>query len=279
MKKILFLIMIMISVIGLAVKSDIVPPNPDGLFVNFERVGYSLGNAEISSAPLFDILGAFNIGFRYYINKNSVFNISGYFIDPSILPSYFSDEKENSELYFYSLSAYNHANFNIGKISFKSHAQGSFLGIKSNQDDNNFNISGLSLRGIGQAGYYVTDDFEIFGAAETGYLASIFVNPYPDDQDIDAFIKEAKEKSIYSSIRGGLRFFSGDIFGMEIGTRYTLLDSPLRLFQGYNTTDYIYNFFNLVSMISKLGNDEDPFKNVNIPFITTDYYLSFTVRF
>ncbi|WP_165974079.1 hypothetical protein [Marinitoga lauensis] len=49
--------------------------------------------------------------------------------------------------------------------------------------------------------------------------------------------------------------------------------------QGYNATDYIYNSFSLTSIYTAILNEEDPFKDINIPFITTDYYLSFTVKF
>ncbi|HRD21178.1 MAG TPA: hypothetical protein PK584_08965, partial [Fervidobacterium sp.] len=62
---------------------------------------------------------------------------------------------------------------------------------------------------------------------------------------------------------------------IEIGYRYFLMnrDSPLTYLQGFSYTDYVFNYFKLIN--DSLTTDE----KINIPFITTDYYITFSVKF
>jgi len=285
MKKTLFVIFLLIGMLAFSVKSDIVPQHERGFFVNFENIGYSFSNVEMSTAPLLDIIGVYNLGFRYYLNENMILDLNGGVIDPFVLPSYFGEKRpEDGYIYIYYFNGYNHNNFNLGNFSLKTHIQPSLYGVKMHVDDvdnDSFDL-GLNaslIRGFSQLGYYLTDNFELFVGIEGGYLFSINVNPDPDDADFDEFVRRAKEESLYSLGRGGVRFYSGDVFGVELGYRITLIDGALKFLQGYNATDYIYNTFSLTSIYSGILEEEDPFENINIPFITTDYYLSFTVKF
>lgn len=285
MKKIIIISLIIMSVIGFSVKSDIVPQHEQGFFVNFENFGFSFSDMEMTTAPLLDILGVYNLGFRYYIDKNMVLDLNGGVIDPFVLPSYFGEPRpDDGYLYIYYFNGYNHNNFNFGKFSLKIHIQPSLYGVimhVNELDNKSFDLgfNAVTIRGFSQIGYYLADNLELFGGVEGGYLLSINVNPDPNDPDFDTFVTRAKEKSLYSLGRGGIRFYSGDVFGVELGYRVTIIDGILKFLQGYNATDYIYNYFSLTSIYSNLLNEEDPFKDINIPFITTDYYLSFTVKF
>ncbi|WGS65652.1 hypothetical protein [Marinitoga aeolica] len=285
MKKIIIISLLIISVFGFAIKSDIVPQHEQGFFVNFENIGYSLSSIEISTAPLLDILGVYNIGFRYYLEKNIVLDLNGGIIDPFVLPSYFGEPRPtDGYLYIYYFNGYNHNNFNFGNFSLKTHIQPSLYGISMQINDVNnkpFNLglNAITIKGFSQLGYYLADNLELFGGVEGGYLLSVNVNPDPNDPDFNQVIRKAKDESLYSIGRGGIRFYSGDVFGVELGYRITLVDGFLKFLQGYNATDYIYNSFSLTSIYTAILNEEDPFKDINIPFITTDYYLSFTVKF
>ncbi|GAB6190018.1 hypothetical protein JCM30566_17600 [Marinitoga arctica] len=284
MKKIIIFLIVLISTMIFAVKSDISPQHEQGFFVNFESVGYSFSSVEISSAPLLDILGIYNVGLRYYISEDMLFNINARIIDPFVVPSYFGEPRpEDGYIYIYYLDAYNHNNFNFGNFSLKTHIQPYILGLSMSVDNDeekfNLGLNAITIRGFSQLGYYMTDNLEFFGGLEAGYLLSINVNPDPNDPEFNDFVKKSKEESLYSIARGGIRYYSGDIFGVELGYRFTLIDSPLKFIQGYNTADYIYNSFRMTSIFSDISNEDDPFQNINIPFITTDYYLSFTVKF
>ncbi|NUV00078.1 hypothetical protein XO12_08240 [Marinitoga sp. 1154] len=284
MKKIIIGIIVIMSIVSFAIKSDIVPQHDKGLFVNFESIGYSVSNLEISTAPLLDILGVYNLGLRYYLTDLMVLNINGGIIDPFVFPSYFGQPRpDNGYLYIYYLNGYNHNNFNFGKFSLKTHAQASMYGITMKFEDPdlqfNLGLNSIIAKGFSQLGYYITDSLEIFGGIEGGYLLAVNVNPDPNDPDFDAFIKKAKEDSLYSISRAGIRFYSGDVFGLELGYRLTLIQGALQFLQGYNPTDYLYNSVSMVSIYTQILDQEDPLKDINIPFITTDYYLSFTVRF
>ncbi|MBM7559029.1 hypothetical protein [Marinitoga litoralis] len=280
MKKIIIILLVIISVIGFSVKSDIVPQHNEGFFVNFESIGFSFSNMEISTAPLLDILGVYNLGLRYYLYENMIFSLNGGVIDPFVLPSYFGEPRPtDGYLYLYYLNTYNHNNFNFGNFSLKTHIQPSIYGFLIDFGYDPIGLNAVTIRGFSQLGYYLTDNLELFGGIEGGYLITINVNPDPNDPDFNAFVARAREESLYSLGRSGIRFYSGDVFGVELGYRITIIDGILKFLQGYNATDYIYNSFSLTSIYSSILDEEDPLKNINIPFITTDYYLSFTVKF
>ncbi|WP_129409151.1 hypothetical protein [Marinitoga lauensis] len=199
MKKIMIVLLILISTFVFSVKSDIVPQHEKGFFVNFENIGFSFSNIEISSAPLLDILGVYNLGLRYYLEKNIVLDLNGGIIDPFVLPSYFGNERpDNGYLYIYYLNGYNHNNFNFGNFSLKTHFQPSLYGIAmqiNDIDDKPFNLglNAITIRGFSQLGYYIMDNLELFGGIEGGYLLAVNVNPDPDDPDFDQFIKKQKK--------------------------------------------------------------------------------------
>ncbi|SHF17609.1 hypothetical protein SAMN02745164_01938 [Marinitoga hydrogenitolerans DSM 16785] len=285
MKKIVVLLFVFLSVISFAIKSDIVPQHEEGFFVNFENIGFSFSNVEISTAPLLNILGIYNLRFRYYLQENILVSLNGGVIDPFVFPSYFGEPRPTGGyLYIYYLNTYNHNNFNFDNFSLKTHIQPSLYGVmmhinKLDSEPFDMGVNAITIKGFSQLGYYLTDNLELFGGVEGGYLLSFNVNPDPNDPDFNQVIRKAKEESLYSIGRGGIRFYSGDVFGVELGYRITLVDGFLKILQGYTATDYIYNSFNLVSIYTSLLNEDDPFKDINIPFITTDYYLSFTVKF
>jgi hypothetical protein len=265
-------------------KSDIIPSHEEGLFLAFEKIGYSFGDLEISTNPIFDILGNFNMQLRYYINELNVVNTNFYFCDPFLFPSYFNLETpDNFYLYLYSINSYYHTNININRISLKPHLEinnlGGFGGALPKDPDNNIHVNGIFVKASGQLGYYIAENLEPFVSIEAGQLLHLYIKPefLDEEEDLKTLTDKLKEESFFVMIKGGIKWYYND-FGFEVGYRHNLIKGMLRFLQGSNFFDYVYNFFSFIEFI----NSEDIYGenfNVKIPFLTTDYYFSFSTRF
>lgn len=62
--------------------SSIKKKHGEGLFIEFTSVGYSFNNSEFLTQPLLDIVGIFNLNYRFYSGEFSIFSSQNYFIDP-----------------------------------------------------------------------------------------------------------------------------------------------------------------------------------------------------
>jgi len=80
--------------------SSIRPQHNNGFFVEFFSLGYSFANEEITSQPLLDILGMFNLGFRYYITNNTLITAEGYLIDPQFVPTVYAGAERDDPAYY-----------------------------------------------------------------------------------------------------------------------------------------------------------------------------------
>lgn len=95
-----------------------------------------------------------------------------------------------------------------------------------------------------------------------------------NNSDWDTYIQQLRQETLYSTLRVGLTWYYDKYSGIEIGYRLFLIgkDSLLKFIQGFTTTDWIYNLISL-RIYSENGAD------IFIPFITTDYYISFSTKF
>ncbi|ANE42273.1 hypothetical protein JM64_05110 [Fervidobacterium ngatamarikiense] len=134
-------------------------------------------------------------------------------------------------------------------------------------------VSVLVARGFLSNGILLSKDFEVFGLLEGGMLINVWQSQAPPE-DWQSVLEEARRQSQYVMARFGGIWYYDRYSGIEIGYRITLHghESPLRLIQGYTFTDWIYNYFNAVFYAN-------PDQRISIPFITTDYYLSFSTKF
>jgi len=276
MKKLLavLLALLLLSTV-FAVESDtrissIRPQHDNGFFIEFSSVGYSFANQEITSQPLLDVLGVFNLGFRYYITKDSLLNTEGYFIDPQFVPTVYAGEERYDPAYFILLGrAYLHGDYQISNFSIKPHVE--VLGGGALMDQ--YYAVGTLGKAVLTGSFAITKNVEFFTRVESGMLGNILSSS--TDTSIQESIDEVRQETVYLVTNVGLTWYYDTYSGIEIGYRYFLLnrDSPLTYFQGFSYTDYVFNYFKLIN--DSLSTDQ----RINIPFITTDYYITFSTKF
>lgn len=250
--------------------SSIVKRHNDGFFVEFTSIGFSLGNMEVSTQPIFDILGAFNLNLRYYFSPSSVLSLQTFLYDPLFIGKAYGGQSFGQDVQFYVLlnRSYYHNNVYLPPIVFRSHAE--FLSIILG----NYNFSeyaGSTVgRGFLSVGYPIGKSLELFGMLESGVALNVWTSENVSNDEWNNFVNELREKTFYSTIRVGVSWYYDNYSGLEIGYRFILSgkDSPLRYIQGFTIADIIYNIFQF---------QED--QTLSIPFITTDYYLSFSTKF
>ena len=121
--------------------------------------------------------------------------------------------------------------------------------------------------------FAVTKNIELFARVEGGMLIDVLSTS--TDTSLQDAINQARQETAYAVTNVGLTWYYDNYSGIEIGYRYFLMnrDSPLTYFQGFSYTDYVFNYFKLIN--DSLTTDE----KINIPFITTDYYITFSVKF
>jgi len=250
--------------------SSIRPQHNNGFFVEFSSVGYSFANEEITSQPLLDILGGFNLGFRYYITNNTLLSAEGYLIDPQFVPTVYAGEERYEPSYYVLLGrAYFHGDYPISNFSIKPHVEVLGGGAIVNPDYAVGTIGKAALTGS----FAVTKNVELFARVEGGMLIDVLSTS--TDTSLQDAINQARQETAYAVTNVGLTWYYDNYSGIEIGYRYFLMnrDSPLTYFQGFSYTDYVFNYFKLIN--DSLTTDE----KINIPFITTDYYITFSVKF
>ncbi|MFN4201051.1 hypothetical protein MNL76_01090 [Fervidobacterium riparium] len=252
---------------------SIVPQHPQGLFVEFTSIGFSFGNSEISTQPLFDVIGAFNLKLRYYPTNWIVINNETYLWDPFFINKAYLGESidPNYQMYILLNMTHLHSNFFISPVVVRPFVQ---TGLVSVFNPGSEYVTVLVGRGFLSAGILATENIEIFSTIEGGMLINVWQSANTPD-DWESIVNEARQKSLYATARAGFIWYYDRYSGLELGYRLILhgADSPLRFIQGYSFTDYIYNYFSALYY----ANPDDP--RISIPFITTDYYLSFTTKF
>ena len=269
------------GVIALGVTFDIHPPHPKGLFVELTSIGYSLDGLEISSSPLSDILGYYNGSLRYFLRRDSVIQIGGSYYDPFVYLSYLGQSKASDEnIGFWDIGAYLHTDWNIGRFSLKTHLEANYSGCGFSSSYDSFNVNATWGKTFGQLGFYTTKNTELFAGIETGKVLNISANPMPESteysQFIEDLIEDLKDESFYVMSKIGFRWFYNDHSAVEIGYRYPIIKGFLRFIQGNGPADTIYNYGAIMQYVDEQTGGT--FK-INIPFITTDYYLSFSAIF
>ncbi len=265
------------GIIVSGVTFDIHSPHPKGPFVELTSIGYSLGRLEISSQPLLDILGFYNGNLRYFLRRNSVIQIGGNYYDPFVFPSYFGQSKPpDMNIGIWNISAYWHTDLNIRRLSLKTHLEANNTGCRFSSSYDSFNVNATWGKTFGQLGYYTTKNTELFAGIETGKVLNISANPTPESTEYSQFIEDFKDKSFYVMSKVGFRWFYNDYSAVEIGYRYPVVEGFLRFMQGNTLTDALYNYVAITRYIAERSGETF---EVNIPFITTDYYLSFSAIF
>ncbi len=254
---------------------SIVPQHKEGFFVEFTAIGFSFGNTEISTQPLLDVLGLFNLRLRNYLSPTFVLSTETYLFDPFFISKAYAGEPYNESIQMYVVfnRSYLHNNLLLGPIIIKPY--GELLTVLIG----NYNFSEYAgstiARGFLSGGILFTRNVEIFATVESGVALNVWTSQQVSQEEWNTFIQELREKTLYTSVRAGLTWYYDNYSGLEIGYRMFIYgkDSPLRLIQGFTLTDYIYNVYSAIQYSGEEG------QVINIPFITTDYYLSFSTKF
>ncbi|ABR31484.1 hypothetical protein [Thermosipho melanesiensis] len=273
MKKILFIILILLLTfgIGFGVVISIKDIHDEGIFVEFSSIGYAWQSSEISTQPLLDIVGAFNLKYRFYLGKFSVFNFENFLVDPLFVGKVYMQQNitPNDQIYLFLSKNYNFTNFFVGKFSFKTYFEVMTPGVFNNTS---FSL-GIIPRVLIGTGMYFAENIEWFVSIEGGMVYDIITSEIVDE-NWKQYINELRTNSLYSTVKVGLNWYYDNYSGIEIGYRFLIYgkNSYLRFIQGVSITDIIYNLVNL----AYVSNEDE---KINIPFITTDYYLSFSTKF
>lgn len=248
--------------------SSILPPHEPGFFVEFTAIGWSSGSFEISTQPLFDIVGAFNVKFRLYPHERAVVHSESYVIDVFFMPRTYGGVSITETLVAFLTRNYFHTNIVLGKLVLRPHIEFIGTGVFQSQGGGlQFNLP-LFAKAFVNVGYMLNDNVELFGTVEgTTFLLEL------TNSSTSGIINPGET---FVGLRVGTIWYYDRYSGVEVGFRIPLVgaNSPVRFVQGYNLTDLIYNLTTFNS-----GSEYSPFGQLNIPFITTDYYLSFTTKF
>ncbi|MBO8161487.1 MAG: hypothetical protein H0Z24_07610 [Thermosipho sp. (in: Bacteria)] len=270
MKKLILVIFLLISVSLFPIKSDISPKHDEGPFLQFSSIGYAWQTFELSTIPLLWPLGLYNLSFRYYGIENSIIDTFSYIFDPGLVPSYTGQPREGL-LLLYNLGSYYHTNYNFDNFSIKPHFEINNSGMFLNDGTDTASLNMIWLKISLGVGYYSTEDLEIFSNLEGGILANIFA--YPETPtDWEDTVNQIKSESLYFLLKAGVRWYYDEYSAVELGYRFKLKESPLMFLQGFTVTDWLYNIFGIIYY----NTSEE---QINIPFITTDYYLTFSAKF
>ncbi|MGC9771372.1 hypothetical protein [Fervidobacterium islandicum] len=242
------------------------------MFVEFTSIGFSTGNMEVSTQPILDILGLFNFRIRNYTDY-TIFNSDTFFIDPFFVSKVYARQNvpEEVQLYIILNSTYIHNNTVFGPLIFRPHLQ-AISGAVILPSQNSW-VAGVISRGFVSAGFLLTKNLELFTLIESGVLVNVWTSQ-EKPEDWETVLNEARQKSLYVTARVGGIWYYDRYSGIGLGYRFIIhgADSPLRFVQGYSLNDLLYNYFNALYYTS-------PEQQISIPFITTDYYLSFSTRF
>ncbi len=272
-KSILILSTVLLLSISFALVGDIFPQHQQGFFINIASIGYSLGTSEFETAPLSDLMGIYNFAYRNYFMKNSIsqFSVTYYNVNQLLI---YAGETPDWNLGIWNVELYNHSNFFIGKISIKPHVSINAAGLHFEVTNSSTKIDAFAIytKDFIQLGYYVDNDKEAFATLEGGKLFSIITKPEITDTDYKKMVDDAKSKSLYLTARVGLKWYFNPQSIFEIGYRFPVIKSSFSVIQGYGFLNYPYNYLSLINETS----EEDVF---NIPWITTNYYINFSMSF
>ncbi|MFN3692038.1 MAG: hypothetical protein ACK4R7_04005, partial [Fervidobacterium sp.] len=224
----------------------------------------------LSTQPIFDILGLFNLKWRYYLSPTNVFSFETYLFDPLFVGKAYAGQPydQNSQIYLLFNRTFFHSNTFLNPLVLRPY--GELLSVLIG----NYNFSEYAgstvARGFISVGYLISKNLELFGTLESGVAINVWTSETVSNDEWNNFITELRQKTIYSTFRVGVSWYYDNYSGLELGYRVILTgqDSPLRYIQGFTTTDWIYNYFK--------SQESAPY---SIPFITTDYYISFSTKF
>lgn len=227
----------------------------------------------MSTQPILDLLGVFNLRLRVLLKNLSVLNAEGYVYDPSFVPRVYGGLPSDERIFVLLGRGYWHTNVPFGWMVMRTHFELLSIGVYTNIQNNLDYAVPLFTRGFVGFGIPLSGKFELFGNAEWGALLDVLTNNV-QDEDWNETIQQAREKSMYAALRGGITWYYDNHSGLELGYRLILTgnESPVRFMQGYTFTDWVYNVYNF--FVASSGS-----QSWAIPFITTNYYLSFSTKF
>ncbi|MEJ5258117.1 MAG: hypothetical protein WHS64_07720 [Fervidobacterium sp.] len=184
---------------------SIVPQHPQGLFVEFTSIGFSFGNSEISTQPLFDVIGAFNLKLRYYPTNWIVINNETYLWDPFFINKAYLGESidPNYQMYILLNMTHLHSNFFISPVVVRPFVQ---TGLVSVFNPGSEYVTVLVGRGFLSAGILATENIEIFSTIEGGMLINVWQSANTPD-DWESIVNEARQKSLYATARAGFIWY------------------------------------------------------------------------
>lgn len=257
-----------------AFKGDIFPNNKKGFFIQLQNIGYNWGNYEVKISPLNLLLSDYNVAFRYFLNKNSVTQLNLDYYDVNTILGYFGISSDGIRVGIWSSSIYNHTNFFMGPVSLKTQLSLGILGTNINSTTSSTNLVGYGLytKDVIQLGYYIDNDKEIFTSIEGGKLLYMDILSNAGDHDYQSDIDSLQEESLYSIAKVGIKWYYTPYSIFEIGYRYPIKKSLLGYLQGNGLLDYFYNPAKLIPKDSENT-------GIKIPWITTDYYINFSMAF
>ncbi len=277
MRIFVFVLVLIVSVI-FALPTDILPPHPPGFFLGLGAIGFSAGWFEISTNPIADILGFYNMGGRFYLSDLTVVTLNANVFDPQLLYVYAGNPYPSQGVYIWYASGYIHNDTFFGNLVFKSHGEFADAGVYGKSDEVSGYVHAPFMRLAEQVGFFPMDFLELFGGVEMGMAVGIYTGgdlaESSENIDIEKFNEELREKTLYSIARMGFRWYYGD-FVLELGYRWKLIESPLDFVQGFTFGDQVYNYYTLWKRLAKNGEEIE----WNIPFITTPYYLTISAKF
>lgn len=231
---------------------SIIPQHKEGFFVEFTSVGVSFGNSEVSTQPLFDVLGIFNLRYRYYVSPLFVSSIETYFVDPLFISKTYMREPydESSQVYIVFNRSYVHGNMIVSPVIIKPYAELMTI-LAGNYNFSEYAGSTIS-RGFLSMGTLLSKNIELFGTLESGMALTIWTSSTVSQEEWNTFLDELRQKTLYITFKTGLDWYYDNYSGLEIGYRVILYgnDSPLKLVQGFTITDWIYNIVSSINASS-----------------------------
>ncbi len=278
MRKTLLTIILLLALVGFSQNfvSSLRLPHPPGFFVEFTSIGFSTGDVEISTNPIMDILGFFNATFRLYLDKDTVLASENYFVDIQFIDVAYAGLTRYDDLPFIVANrSYLHADIPMIFFTLRPHAEFLAAGpvwLLGEVAGNYMVVS--AVKGFIELSLPLGKQFDIFGRIESGVLLDVFAYPAIPQENRE-IIDRTREESLYTVTKIGGTYYYDNYSGIELGYKIFLMgkDSPLTLIQGSNLIDWLSNYLNLVYYFDENANP------LRIPFITTEYYLNFSVKF
>ncbi|MGC8902301.1 MAG: hypothetical protein ACP5KD_02975 [Fervidobacterium sp.] len=202
-----------------------------------------------------------------------VTNLETYLFDPLFVSKTYLGETypATNQIYVVFNRSYLHGNVIVSPLIFKPY--GEFLTVLAGNHNFSEYAGAAISRAFLSAGLLLSKNIEFFGTIESGLIWMVWTSQSLNNEEWNNLIVELRQKTFYISVRRGVTWYYDNYSGLEVGYRIFLhgYDTPLRYIRGFTLTDWAYNYVSVINEYSE--------RKINIPFITTDYYLSFSTKF